>query len=215
MPFKACAPRALPPDVAPPLWESRGSFPSAARQPGSGRQAPPAGVPGASEAPENAAEQGRRVAPEHGSCPPSDPQVWTIRGGRGGARPPLQPPNPRGAQSRRFVIWPRGCCAERLGRGQPPVSLLQGEPGHPGSPKLSSEEGLDVLFGSMHLPPQTHTHTHAGTNTNTPDFSSPLLFRLLYVCLLTTRTPQVPRAPPFVLRKMTLRYGTSNNSNDN
>lgn len=33
MPFKACAPRALPPDFAPPLWESNGPFPSAARPP--------------------------------------------------------------------------------------------------------------------------------------------------------------------------------------
>lgn len=53
MPFKACAPRALPPDVAPPLWESNGPFPGAARpQPTRLRKAGPArGVPGASEAP--------------------------------------------------------------------------------------------------------------------------------------------------------------------
>lgn len=54
MPFKACAARALPPDVAPLLWESNGPFqrrppPS---QPDSGRQAPPARVPGTSEAQE-------------------------------------------------------------------------------------------------------------------------------------------------------------------
>lgn len=196
MPFKACAPRALPPDVAPPLWESRGSFPSAVRQPGSGRQAPPARVPGASEAPENAAEQGRRVAPEHGSCPPWDPQVWTNRGGRGGARPPLQPPNPRGAQSRRLVIWPRGFCAERAGRGQPPVSLLQGEPGHPGSPKLSSEEDW-MSSGSMPPPsPNTHTHTHAGTNTNTPDFSSPLLFPVFSMFVSSLPAPPKSLAHP-------------------
>lgn len=214
MPFKACAPRALPPDVA--RRSGKVTAPSSAPRPHhacSGRQAPPAGSgsrrPG-----------GTRLCQAAGGRGPGsllsvwDPRVCRNRGGRG---------------AHVSLPWPvisethaqRACYSASA-----PGTRAVAAPGCPHSgdsqgtrlPRTGFGGRVAFLLWILATPtPQPHTHTKARWNTNTtcncvlvllPCMSS------LSVSLLP-HPPQIPRAPPFTLRRMTLGYATNNSSSSN
>lgn len=217
MPFKACAPRALPPDVAPPLWESSGPSPPTPAPPANpapeGRPHPRAfrehpRLRSARRGPGAGRSGSEWVLPALG-FPKSGP---TVLAARAQVSPPTPTPSSRlipETHNRDARLFGLGLWAERArGGGSSQSSLPQGKPGPSGSPKPSSEEEPDFSFGSMPplLPTRAQKHTHARTealmNTNTADDSSPLLSpNCLYVCVFNSLHPPSPSRTPIHAQK--------------
>lgn len=198
MPFKACAPRALPPDVAPPLWESNGPFPSAARPPpanpapegrprprGSGSIQAPGARRGAGwpESRRGAEGVGGSDRPHCAATARLGIPKFVQTVAAAAAQVPFPLPNPkRTPSSRSLVIPPRVLRRARAGGSSQPSSHRgergAGRAGAPGSPELSSEKGLGFFSGSLSpLPRQTEIHIHTQTRTKPyMNKNTPLLF---------------------------------------
>ena len=200
MPFKACAPRALPPDVALPLWESIGPFPCAACPPPTpapeGRPRPRGLESIRSPGSSRPSRGGWGAGVLSCYCPLRAPQVCRNHGGRGRRSPCPSLVSDAHTQGLVFVPrvlrWARAAVAAV---GCPHSGNSQGT-------RLPRTElgGLGFFSASLLSPPSPQPHTHTGKLEYKQPiipfwfFSSFPLCRL-YVCLLATPPPHVPRAP--------------------
>lgn len=188
MPFKACAPRALPPDVAPPLWESDSPFPAPPARPAPEGRPRPRGFrehPRPRSARRGRGGRGAGLSLSVLGSPGSYPPRWPR-----GAGPPPRRSITLGA----LVVPPRGLLGGACWRQLPALRTP--------NPGLSSQEGLGFFFESL-LPPvpsspryrNTHARAHRGTEECRPHrllHPSSSLPSTSSLCLLTSPPPTLP-----------------------